>query len=209
MKKQDQIAALLEKYWDGESTLEEERVLKAYFSSEKVDPQFEAEAALFRALRDEQSVEWSRQAEIKPVRNFRFYWAAAAVVLLLSAGIWWSQQKPVVTDQPTIAQKSPNTPALQQPRPPAPRPPNSLTAQPPNSPTTQQPVLQAFVKKRKKSLPTPPLQPEDAEAKAAMEEIKAALALVSRKLKKGQAEINKGLQEVEHVEIFKTKNSEG
>jgi hypothetical protein len=205
MKKQDQIAALLEKYWEGESSLEEERILKAYFQNAPVNPRFEAEAALFRALQEEQSVEWSRHTEIKPVRSFRFYWAAAAVTLLLSAGIWWMQQHTAITDQPVIAHKSPAPP------------PNSLTTQQPNSPTAQQPnnptahlpTLQASVKKRKRVSVAAQTTPEDAEAQAAMEEIKAALALVSRKLKKGQAEINKGLREVEHVEIFKTKNSEG
>ncbi|MFP4024351.1 MAG: hypothetical protein ACLFVR_07470 [Thiohalospira sp.] len=43
----EQIKALLEKYYNGESSLEEEKLLQEYFSSNKVDKEFAADRTIF------------------------------------------------------------------------------------------------------------------------------------------------------------------
>jgi hypothetical protein len=48
-----EINRLLEKYYSGETTLAEERMLKEYFSSQEVPPELEAEKAQFAWLSDE------------------------------------------------------------------------------------------------------------------------------------------------------------
>lgn len=49
----DTIKALLEKYWEGETSLQEEARLKAYFGQENIDPRFGKEAELFRFYESE------------------------------------------------------------------------------------------------------------------------------------------------------------
>ena len=34
----EQITSLLDKYWEAETSVEEEKVLKAYFSSDEIEP---------------------------------------------------------------------------------------------------------------------------------------------------------------------------
>jgi hypothetical protein len=52
--KYEQISALLEKYWEGETSLQEERELKNYFASGAVDPRLHSIEPLFRAVREDQ-----------------------------------------------------------------------------------------------------------------------------------------------------------
>lgn len=49
----DRIEQLLAKYWDCETTLEEEKELKEFFNSEGVPPKWQAIAPLFRYYADE------------------------------------------------------------------------------------------------------------------------------------------------------------
>ncbi len=50
------INNLLEKYWEGESSLQEEETLKQYFNNGKVAPQFEQYQSLFQYFKEEQDV---------------------------------------------------------------------------------------------------------------------------------------------------------
>ncbi|MBK8428400.1 MAG: hypothetical protein IPL27_21650 [Lewinellaceae bacterium] len=92
----EHIEALLEKYWEGDTTLEEERLLKTYFASSEVADSLRQYAPLFQVFREEQSVQFSKKATatvIKPVQyNWKPWAVAASVALLMSAGWWWSVQ---------------------------------------------------------------------------------------------------------------------
>lgn len=232
MKNFSDIQALLDRYWEGETTLEEERALKAYFASGQVDERLRAVAPLFQVLRDEQTVQYSKsqklnlkqlilvclgtpimrvqygksqKAELKPVHSaWQKMAAAASVVLLLSAGLWWwaGSEKPVneqivaqppVIPQPPIEGETPATPSVT---------PDQVA----DSGQSKTPVLskKTFVKRKK---PTK-VQP-DPEAELAMEEIKAALALVSSKLRKGRQEAAKGAIHLENVDKVFKKKSDG
>lgn len=50
----EQISALLEKYWNGETSLEEERIIKEYFSNNEVPEEWHEEAGFFRFLNHQQ-----------------------------------------------------------------------------------------------------------------------------------------------------------
>lgn len=50
------VAALLEKYWQAETTIEEEQALAAYFQGNEVDPELEAFAGLFSYFQEEARV---------------------------------------------------------------------------------------------------------------------------------------------------------
>ena len=50
------VIALLEKYWQAETTIEEEQALAAYFQGNEVDPELEAFAGLFSYFQEEARV---------------------------------------------------------------------------------------------------------------------------------------------------------
>jgi len=84
----ERIAALLEKYWQAETTVEEERALAEYFRGPDVPPEWESCRQLFTFF--EQHTEMSPRPElearimdsIRPRRRMA-WWAAAAAILLM------------------------------------------------------------------------------------------------------------------------------
>lgn len=58
-----QIEILLEKYWEGESSLKEEQQLRQYFQSNNIDPKLKSYTPLFIGLATEQARELSKQRE--------------------------------------------------------------------------------------------------------------------------------------------------
>lgn len=208
MKNFSEIQNLLDRYWDGETTLEEERTLKAYFASGEVDERFSAVAPLFQVLRQEKSVQSARTAEIQPqapvlrVRRFpvAYFWAAAAsLALLLTAGWWWLRQ-PVETMQPVVKiQPQQGTPKALQTTPDVQKAEQKMAS-------TKMPPVPVLAKKSFSRPRKVRVQPIDPETEAAMKEIKAALALVSSKMRKGQQEAAKGAVHLESMDrIFKKK----
>ena len=209
MKHFSDIQALLDRYWEGETTLEEERVLKEYFNSGNYDPRFRNEAPLFQALRAEQNVQLVQAPKVVAMRPTLYSWkniaAAASVALLIGAGAWWWStqpadiQQPVVDRQQTVPQDTLQTQSI-----PA-RSPELLAhaAQPSGAPKKGQAV------KRRPGKPDRRPQEVDPEAEMAMEEIKAALALVSSKIRKGRQEAAKGAVHLETVDIMLKKKTEG
>ncbi len=202
-----EVQDLLDRYWEGETTLEEERRLKAYFAQERVPEQFRREAQWFRALQADRSVEMPGQpAVVAPSRRFRWIsWAAAAaVVSFLTVGSWlWMNKKQPEQQLPVAATAQPALPAA-----PVAATPDSVYAavrqMPPASPKT----------KRRPKTQGPVHQIEDKPAdtyddpEQALAEIKAALALVSAKINKSRKEAEKGLQEMDNVEILLKKKKE-
>ena len=102
----DRIQQLLDRYYAGESSLEEERALRAYFRSGRVAPEHRAHAPLFAY--------WGGQRELRSpkrplVRRLRLRWlaVAAAVALLLLAGrlALPDHQRQELTDFPVVARQ--------------------------------------------------------------------------------------------------------
>ena len=206
MKNFSDIQTMLDRYWEGETTLEEERTLKAYFASGQVDERLRSVAPLFQALREEQTVQYTKPKTVE-LRPVHFAWqklaAAASVALLLAAGLWWWSEKgklvqEQIAKQPTVA---PPTQIVPQENPVAED--TKIAA----SEETKPPVLaKKTYTKRKKPASAKPLDPE---AEQAMEEIMAALALVSSKIKKGKQEAAKGAIHLEAMDKVFKKKSEG
>lgn len=195
----EQISDLLEKYWDGESSLDEERTLKRYFATGPVDERLRNVAPLFAALRAETRVELQRDPVVQfapgPAVNWR-RWAvaAAAATMLITAGWWWMTRPANPTEQPAVVETPAEAaPAL-----------NGPTAEPTAAIDTTMPQLEKPVIKRPNKRPVrlavAAAAPVDPEAERAMEEIKAALALVSSKLNKGKREAAKNLHEFETID---------
>lgn len=85
----DKINALLDKYWAGESSLEEEHILRAYFSSDTVDPALDSMRPLFRFYQERKHVKMAEDVSFTPrvrptvpVHNLRWLINVAATVLV-------------------------------------------------------------------------------------------------------------------------------
>jgi hypothetical protein len=211
------IQDLLDRYWEGEATLEEERALKAYFASGQADPRFAAEAPFFQALREEralQSPQISLKSAMPAARPVWQRWAAAAAVIgLIAAGGWWmSHQSPdgQSVDVATQLQPPSQPPAAQPPAQPQDAPP-ALAAEPDSKP---QPKINRKPVRHRSHQPLAEKQPEetlDPETQKALQEVRAALALVSSKLNKGRRAAAKNLDQVETLDKFfkQKKETEG
>ena len=104
----ERIAALLEKYWQAETTVEEERILAEYFRSPDVPPEWESHRELFSFFSQEAQVKPGEYLEerimqhIHPRRHLA-WWAAAAVIILLLGLIPLLQPERVHVGQKTYA----------------------------------------------------------------------------------------------------------
>ncbi|MEY3240766.1 MAG: hypothetical protein RIR11_2204 [Bacteroidota bacterium] len=209
------IAGLLERYWEGETTLTEEQQLKQYFQSGHVDARFQEVAPLFQTLSAAQQITApaSLGASIQPVamqvsysKNWLRIAAAAVVVGVLSTTYWFLTSKPqdinqvVQTETPKLV-----VPTIEQPKTPENTKDLSVTA--PVEPTKR---IKTFKKRYKKQIVPmdAPAQPQqivtddqeeytEAETQQALEELRAALAILSAKMNKGKQDIAKPLSKVD------------
>ncbi len=190
--KYEEISELLDRYWEGETTLEEERTLKAYFNGGNLDARLLAIAPMFQAIREEQALEMTRKAKVSPMRPQMYLWAAAASIALILVAGWWmfreEQKAPQMAiktpvEQPQVIQKQ------------AIEPKEAAVA------GVEVPATIKLVPTKKRSRKTPKPSPEiDPETAQAMAEIKAALALVSAKLDKGRNKAIKGATYLEAMD---------
>ncbi len=102
----EKLKQLIDKYFEAESTLEEEEELKSYFSKPNILPEFEKYRAVFgfwqAQIDEEKSITENELLNaIQPKKHWRFeIWSAAAVILVLITALWlWTPQKPV-TESP-------------------------------------------------------------------------------------------------------------
>ncbi len=194
MQNLEEVKVLLDKYWSGETTLDEERALKKYFAGPAVAEQFRPMIPLFQTLGLEKSVQLERD-NLMPMQvrsSVRSYWAvAAAIVALLAVGGWW-MFGPQQVEEIAVKTPIPTLPIIAPP----------IVAPSPTAPTlavAETPVkVEKTLVKRKKIEPKP-INPE---AELAMQEIKAALALVSSKLNKGKKAATKDLNRLEDLDKF-------
>ncbi len=195
MKNFSEIQALLDRYWEAETSLEEERMLKEYFNSGQIDDRLRAFLPLFQSLKAEQQVEF-KKARVVDMQPRRYAWhawtAAASLALLLTAGFWWwtghRDTAPVI-----LVRQTPSSGQTQAP----------TTGQPPQKVIAQATPEPRSIRKQHRPAKKTNIDPE---AEKAMEEIKAALALVSSKIGKGKQEAAKGSIYLENVDkLFKKK----
>jgi hypothetical protein len=190
--KYEEIHEMLDRYWEGETTLEEERRIKTYFNSGGIDERLRPIAALFQAMREEQTVQLTNKAKAVSIRPQMYQWAVAASVALLLAAGWWmfrgeNPRATMAIETPTEVPKTIQSPMVETPQ-------KSLAMV---EQTTNKPILPPKKSPAKRDKPRPTIDPETAQA---MAEIKAALALVSSKLDKGRSEAVKGATYLDAME---------
>ncbi len=95
------IEQLLEKYFEGETTLAQEQQLRVYFSSDLVAEHLKVHQPMFAYFCHEQEQKVALNQTFSPKRKTRkVYLAAASVVVLLGVGYFAVQQ----FSRPTTAQ---------------------------------------------------------------------------------------------------------
>lgn len=205
-----QISELLDRYWEGETSLEEERQLRRYFTQGPIDERLREVAPLFRAIADAQQVQapdfQTPVVEHSPLKVVSFnpirrYLAAAAITGIIAIGAWWAIPDHTPTNGGLVATVTPpvSTPAAEVIQ-------EKINAAPP--------VASAPQKRKKRQTPkaqTVSAQESytDADALRAAEEIKAALALISKKMNRGKTDANKGLKKIQVVDQYIKTPSEG
>lgn len=86
------IKNLIEKYFDGTTSIKEEKELKVYFSSNNVAPELKKYRELFSYFSSEQQTQTAQEIVIKPKTRFNF-WIAASIIVALGLGIVFFQPK--------------------------------------------------------------------------------------------------------------------
>ena len=95
---ENKIRGILEKYWEGESTLEEEKELRSYFASSQVSEEFAPFIPLFTYFDEEQHVQMESEiAEPKPkaegrIVNLKWVINVAASIAIFVAMFFINKQ---------------------------------------------------------------------------------------------------------------------
>lgn len=92
----DNIDKLIEKYFEGQTSLDEEKQLRAYFSTDDVADQYVMYAPMFRYFESEIKEEDGVPIEMEPKSSkrisfnayFRYAGVAASIILLLVSGLF-------------------------------------------------------------------------------------------------------------------------
>jgi hypothetical protein len=99
------IESLLDSYFEGETSLDQESILRDYFSSANVAPHLMAYQGLFLGLKNTQKEVSKREVSLPQAsRNSRRWWlgiAASLLVLLGVVGLKFSEKK--MTNQERLA----------------------------------------------------------------------------------------------------------
>jgi uncharacterized membrane protein YukC len=97
----DKIEKLLEKYDNGETTLQEEQQLKNYFSQEVVAPHLEMYKPMFVYFLQTQKEQYTKTIPLQPKKTYTLYkWisVAAIAVLMFAAYIQFGNQAKSMND---------------------------------------------------------------------------------------------------------------
>ena len=204
---QQNIEKLLDRYFEGETSIEEERSLKMYFTSGNVAADLAEYTPLFAMLKQAGTLAAPAapviaKTEAKVLRfsaGWRVYMAGAVLVGLVVAGTLLFPTEPKFTDELAVTEVTDNTGDAIVTIPDE----TSITA--PEARVNSAPKAKVKpVKKRHikggARFASQQKELDEAEARKAVEEIKAALALVSRKLNKGKKEAIKNIDKVNIAE---------
>jgi len=83
------IEKLLEKYDNGETTLQEEQQLKNYFSQETVAPHLEVYKSMFQYFLQTHEEQFTKDVPLKPRKKHTLYkWISVAAIAVLMFGIY-------------------------------------------------------------------------------------------------------------------------
>ena|SRR5690606_14629213 len=85
------IKNLIERYFDGTTSIREEQKLKTYFSSNKIAPELEKYKDMFAYFAIEKQTESTRTITLRQKTKLN-YWIAASVIMVIGVGVIFFQQ---------------------------------------------------------------------------------------------------------------------
>ena len=88
------IESLLEKYHNGTTNIEEERLLKVYFSTTDVAPHLKPYQPLFKFFDEELKTQYAKPIPFKPRKNNWLQWGSIAAVVLLLVAVYINKPTP-------------------------------------------------------------------------------------------------------------------
>ncbi len=90
MTQRDHIQTLVEKYWQGQTSLSEEQELRAYYENQ--EGMGSAESAYFNFLKEEQSKSYTKTVQMPQTKKSPWTrrLASIAAALLIMTASWWS-----------------------------------------------------------------------------------------------------------------------
>ncbi len=107
----DNIEQLLEKYDNGETTLQEEQELKHYFTQEDVAPHLELYKPMFNYFLHTHKEQFTKDVPLKSKKNKTLYqWISVAAAVVLMFGIYSQVNTPErITDLAQLSQEDRET----------------------------------------------------------------------------------------------------
>ena len=101
----DNIEQLIEKYENGETTLQEEQQLKHYFEQETVAPDLEVYKSMFSYFSQTQKEQFTKDVPLQPKKTYTLYkWISVAAIAVLMFGLYYSN--PITGAEKTYANLS-------------------------------------------------------------------------------------------------------
>ncbi|AXT59024.1 hypothetical protein D1816_01205 [Aquimarina sp. AD10] len=88
------IEKLLEKYFEGETTISEEKELKVYFTRETVPSHLERYRDLFQYFSEESTITATRDLKLKTRNRPKFAWVGMAASIALITGLFLTRTNP-------------------------------------------------------------------------------------------------------------------
>jgi len=85
------IEQLLEKYDNGETTLQEEQQLKNYFSQETVAPHLEMYKPLFTYFLINQEERFTKNVPLKQKSNYWYKWISVAAIAVIMLAVYFNK----------------------------------------------------------------------------------------------------------------------
>lgn len=92
------IEKLLEKYFEGETTISEEKELKVYFTRETVPAHLERYKSLFQYFSEERTITATKDLILKTNKKSWYTWVGVAASVVLIAGLFFAKQ-PIGQDE--------------------------------------------------------------------------------------------------------------
>jgi hypothetical protein len=101
----DKIEKLIEKYDNGQSTLQEEQALRTYFSQANVAPHLEVYKTMFHYFSLTHEEQFTKDIPLKPRKTIALYkWISVAAIAVLMFGIYFQVNEPAeLTDEQLLA----------------------------------------------------------------------------------------------------------
>lgn len=83
------VEILLEKYFEGTTSIAEEKQLKAYFTSQDVAPHLEHYRNLFGYFKTEKEIEFDKKLPLQPSKQPKVKWIGIAASFIILFGMAW------------------------------------------------------------------------------------------------------------------------